>query len=577
MRYLVLLTILTICLTTSAWADNGYPLVGRPVDPQVPAAWDFYRDYAAQTKLMQDLVAAHPDICRLESLGKSWQGREMWLMTITNFSTGEESAKPAFWLDGAIHANEIQASDVALYTIWYLVEGYGQMDYIHELVDNQVFYILPMMSPDSRDIHLHEASNTHGPRTGQRPVDNDRDGLFDEDDDDDIDGDGNIVSMRVKDPNGRYKEDDKYPWLMVRAEADEVGGYTMLGEEGIDNDGDGQVNEDGAGGYDPNRDWGYDWQPGHVQGGAFRYPFSLQENRAVADFAVAHPNIGGAQSFHNAGGMILSGPGAEENTYSREDRQVYDLIGHKGEEMLPGYKYMITWSDLYTVHGGELDWWYNCLGALCYTNEMWTSFNFFRTENDGSWQGSREDQARFNDQLLFGEAFVDWHEVDHPDFGKVEVGGYKKSFGRQPPSFMIEEELHRNMVFALYHASQLPRIRVDSVSVKELASGLTEVTATIVNDRLIPTRMDVSRQQMLVRPDLVSISGGSGMKVLTAMQDDDMFLRRPREQKHDPGTVEVRGVSISAPVYVRWIVRGSGPFTVTADSVKGGQSSASSQ
>src|SRR5690606_28755159 len=223
------------------------------------------------------------------SIGKSWEGREMWLVTITNFSEGDELRKPGFWIDGGIHANETQSSDTVLYSIWYLLEGYSQMERIRELVDEQVFYLVPMMSPDSREIHLSGSADPHSPRTGQRPVDNDRDGLFDEDDEDDLDGDGHLVSMRIKDPNGRYKEHEEYPWLMVRAENDEVGGYTMLGGEGYDNDGDGLVNEDGRGGYDPNRDWGADWQPGHVQWGAFRYPFSLPENRAVADFALTHP------------------------------------------------------------------------------------------------------------------------------------------------------------------------------------------------------------------------------------------------------------------------------------------------
>ena len=36
----------------------------------------------------------------------------------------------------------------------------------------------------------------------------------------------------------------------------------LLGQEGFDNDGDGRVNEDGDGFYDPNRDWAWNWQPG---------------------------------------------------------------------------------------------------------------------------------------------------------------------------------------------------------------------------------------------------------------------------------------------------------------------------
>ena len=85
----------------------------------------------------------------------------------------------------------------------------------------------------------------------------------------------------------------------------------LLGFEGIDNDGDGLVNEDPPGGYDLNRNWPADWQPNYVQNGSRDYPFQLPETRAVANFLLAQPNVAGVQSFHNAGGMILRGPGAE--------------------------------------------------------------------------------------------------------------------------------------------------------------------------------------------------------------------------------------------------------------------------
>src|SRR5207244_4131288 len=87
--------------------------------------------------------------------------------------------------------------------------------------------------------------------------------------------------MRIKDPNGRWKPDPAYPeYLMVQVAPDEKGEYTLLGLEGIDNDGDGQVNEDPVGGYDMNRDWAWDWQPSYIQGGALEYPFSLPKARA---------------------------------------------------------------------------------------------------------------------------------------------------------------------------------------------------------------------------------------------------------------------------------------------------------
>ena len=109
------------------------------------------------------------------------------------------------------------------------------------------------------------------------------------------------------------------PTCSFRRKDDEKGEYTLLGQEGIDNDGDGAVNEDGDGFYDPNRDWGWNWQPDYMQNGAHRYPFSILENRLVADFITAHPNIAGAQSYHNAGGMILRGPGAKDDRFEAAD------------------------------------------------------------------------------------------------------------------------------------------------------------------------------------------------------------------------------------------------------------------
>ena len=93
------------------------------------------------------------------------------------------------------------------------------------------------------------------------PTDNDRDGLFDEDGYDDLNNDKNINQMRRKNPDGKYKEDPTDPRRMIHVEPGEKGEYELLGPEGIDNDGDGLVNEDGPGGYDGNRDWGFNWEP----------------------------------------------------------------------------------------------------------------------------------------------------------------------------------------------------------------------------------------------------------------------------------------------------------------------------
>ena len=493
----------------------------------------------------------------------------MWVITITNFKHGREEEKPGFWIDGGIHANEIQSVEVALYTAWYLLESYGRSSLVTELVDNRVFYILPMLSPDSRDAHMMRPNTTHSPRSGLRPVDDDRDGRFDEDAADDLDGDGHITQMRVRDPNGRHKPHADFPDLIIPAKPDEKGEYTLLGQEGIDNDRDGRVNEDGDGFYDPNRDWPWNWQPDYVQNGSHRYPFSIGENRLMAEFVMAHPNIAGAQTYHNSGGMILRGPGVREDRFEGEDLAVYDEIGRRGEQILPGYKYMNVAEDLYVVYGGEIDWLHQMQGVFTFTNELFTPFNFFRKPSAEGFFGRQEDQKAFEKYVLLGDGAVRWHEVDHPTYGKIEVGGLKKNWVRQPPSFLLEEECHRNMAFTLYHADQLPRVKVQSVEAKSLGAGLSEVTATVTNERLQPTHSAGDVKNKITPPDIASIEG-KDLKVIAGMQSEEKFFERPKEQKSDPAKLKIDSIPGMKAVYIRWIVEGAGPYTVKVKSVKGG-------
>lgn len=564
--------VFALLLASSAFAQPKKPVYqpqGAPADPKVAARWNFFHDYAEATDLLKKLAETFPNQAKLQSLGKTYGDREMWLLTITDFQQGDPDKKPAFWIDGGIHANEIQAVEVPLYTAWYLLEMHDRTEFIQKLLDERVFYIVPMMSPDSRDAHFYEPNTTHSPRSGQRPIDDDKDGLVNEDGPDDLDKDGHITQMRVRDPNGRWKAHPDFPQLMIRTKPGEKGEFRLLGSEGIDNDGDGQVNEDSDGYYDPNRDWPIDWQPSYVQPGAYRYPFSIHENRVVGDFILAHPNIGGAQSYHNAGGMILRGPGRKGHEYDGPDVAVYNTLGKQGEKLLPGYRYMHTGNDLYEVYGGEVDFWHDGRGVFAFTNELFTPFNYFRNSEQHGFFGSDETQQLFNKYMLFDQGMVPWKEVDHPQYGKVEVGGATKNWIRQPPSFLLEEECHRNMAFSLYCADQLARVKVQKVDVKELGGNVFEVTAVIENDRVCPTHNAADLKNKLTAPDLVSLTGDK-VKVLLGLTADEPFFREPKEQKRSPEKLKISNIAGHDVVYVRWLVEGAGPYTVDVKSVKGG-------
>lgn len=547
--------------------DGFFPAIGTPANPEVDARWDHYYNYKGITELTKKLAEAHPDLIKRQSIGQSVEGREIWALTVTNFQNGNPDNKPGMYIDGNIHSNEIQGAEMSLYTAWYLAETFGSIEKITQLLNNKVFYIVPTINPDAREHYMKKPNTAHSPRSGVKPVDDDGDGQYDEDGFDDLDGNGHITLMRRKNNRGNYRVDPQFPNKMNRVAKDEFGNYEILGYEGLDNDGDGKVNEDRVGYYDPNRDWAWNWQPNYIQRGAYKYPFSLPENRAVAEFVKSHPNIAAAQSYHNSGGMILRGPGAREDadTYNEEDVDVYNQLAQKGEKILPGYDYLVVYEDLYTVFGGELDWFYGGRGIFTFSNELWTSFLMFNEENT-----SEEDRYKFNKSLLFGSAFVDWKEYDHPVYGKIEIGGFKKNFGRAHPGFLLEEDAHRNMAFTIYHAYQTPHLVIDEIEEKDLGGGLTQVTAVVTNTRIIPTHASHDLKNDISRPDYISIEGAD---VQAGMIVKNRDRNQTVEQKHSPQQLEVDNIPGMDSVVVRWIINEDDEYTVTVNSAKGGVTS----
>src|SRR3990167_3650832 len=87
--------------------------------------FDTFYKYDALTRLLFDYADAHPGLVGVESIGKSHEGRDIWVATITNSATGAATDKPAFWADGNIHAAELTASTAVLYYLHRLVTGYG--------------------------------------------------------------------------------------------------------------------------------------------------------------------------------------------------------------------------------------------------------------------------------------------------------------------------------------------------------------------------------------------------------------------------------------------------------------------
>ena len=567
-RNTIILGVLSLVLNIAPvqGQEKFFRAIGTPHQPEVQISWNRYNTYEGVVEIMQKIAKAHPDLAKMESIGKSFQGKDIYVLSISDFNTGDPDKKPAMYIDGNIHSNEIQGTEFALYTAWYLTEMFEELDFIKELLEDKTFYINPTINPDARNDYMNNPNTPHSPRSGMIVLDNDGDGKKGEDGFNDLDGNNHITYMIRKSPTGRFIKDPLDDRKLIRVAAEEKGEFEMLGYEGIDTDGDGDVNEDGVGYYDPNRDWGWKWQPDYVQRGAYKYPFSLPENRAVMEFVMKHPNIAGAQSYHNYGGMILRGPGAEEDadTYNPDDVIIYDAIAKKGEEMIPGYKYLVVYKDLYSVFGGELDWFYGGRGIFTYTNELMVSYLYFHEKKD---RGDQEEELKVDRYLTFGDAFVDWKEFDHPQYGKIEIGGFKKNFGRAHPGFLLEQDAHRNMAFTIYHSYHTPKLSISDVKEEEIGGGLKQITATIYNERLMPTHSSQDMKYKIERPDYVTISGAN---VVSGMVVENEDFNKVVEQTENPEKIQVANIPGMKSVKVRWLVSGGRNYQIKVDSAKGG-------
>jgi hypothetical protein len=508
-----------------------------------PISWKRYYAYDEWNQILRDLQKKYAHLADIKSIGRSRQGRDQMLLTITSKATGDPKAKTAMWVDGAIHGNEINGVTCALYTAWYLLTRYDYDPAVHDLVDRLVFYILPGLNVDANDSYARFPNTANNPREPFRPLDDDGDGLYDEDQTEDVDGDGELSAMYVEDPQGAFKlSPDKRLFVEVEDPREEVLRFRLLGPEGFDNDGDLRLNEDDLGGPDPNRTFPYDWS---LANGS-TYPLSEPETRNVFEFWLAHPNIFASFHFHNTGRLLMfSAPPALRTAQTPEQlRAQQEQNARRLEEMRKVNQYaqlfdrtvdrayqgdMAALTEMMTMGaritknyrptisglvGQAQAASYYMLGAYATLIELWGAPNDDADENkDG--RVSNEEFLKWIDVELGGEGWVAPHKLNHPDYGPIWIGGTaKKHVTRTPPARYMEEEALRISQFVLYTASQFPRIEIASIEIKPATENLLWVEATVKNGSVYPTSSDRSVVLRKSVPDRLTISASPNVQVL---------------------------------------------------------------
>lgn len=547
-------------------------------DISVPLRFDRYYDYDQLVEAMQALHQAYPELSSLDLVGYSDEHRAIYALTISNPSTGDHLSKPGVYVDGNIHGNEVQAGEVCLYLANRLLTKYGENEQITSLVDKNSFYIIPSVNVDGRYHFFKDPNTSSSSRSIRRPKDDDRDGLFDEDFYDDLDGDGNICNMRKRDPNGNYKTDPYDPRLMVRVKPGEKGEWIMLGPEGIDNDGDGRINEDAEGYLDPNRNWGYNWAPNYIQRGAGDYPFSGTGLKAIANYLLERPNVIMVWAFHNSGGQYLRGPSTEdEEEFPSGDLRVYDYLGDNSEMITPGYRYLVVWKDLYASYGDFTGFTSNILGSYGFVGELFqSSSETYALNEDLQKPGERSRQQgeddtnhqrlEFNDHIAQGELYKPWTKFMHPVYGEIEIGGWTKMSSRLPHPFMLQDLVHRNASAVIFSAAQTPEVRLELMGKEKIGKDLYQVRIRLVNDHAMPSMTFRAVNKKSQREDVLKVTGAS-VEVVAGGKLLDPYMNQAVYKEHRP-YIQFIQVPGFAKVEYQFLISGKGQVHVEYSSFK---------
>ena len=306
-----------------------------------------YFTYSEMTDLFHNLKENHSDIMSLTSIGRTYEGRDIWMVKLSD-NVDEDENEPGVLLMGAHHGNEKPSFEVLIFFIQHMVENYGK-----ENIDND------------KDGQINE-DQIDG-------LDNDDDGLFDEDPSEDrvsnVIDDTQIFLIPMVNPDGVEANSRKNC-------APNYGSF-------------GLSKRITSYGVNLNRNYGYDWYLYSVFPMKYHFlinaidfsfnyrgsnPFSENETRSVKNFVMSH-NISISLSYHSYSEVIFypwmhtSKPAPDEY-----------LFVSIGENMSEINKYRLITGGNYIIprYGGTLgtseNWLYGKRRILSFTMELCKEF-----------------------------------------------------------------------------------------------------------------------------------------------------------------------------------------------------------
>jgi hypothetical protein len=547
-------------------------------------------DYDRLTGQLRQWAEAYPTLCRLQSLAKTPEGRDVWLLAV---GVEPDRARPAVWVNGNLHAAELAGSSVALAIAEDVLrlhtepEAFDLSAPLMERLRDVLFYVVPRISPDGAECVL---------RTGRSLRSVPRDRRAERGTPrwvpSDLDGDGRVLAMRVTDPGGELVEARAFPGLLVERTIDDEGPFFKLYPEGTIEHWDGKRVPSpfflGDNPIDLNRNFPYEWAPGHVQVGAGPFATSEPESRGVVEFASAHPNIYAWLDLHTFGGVLIRPLGAApDSKMDQEDLAIFRQVESWMSEMT-GYPTVSGYDEfLYEpekpLKGDLTEYAYHQRGAIAYVVELWDLFKRLGMQRPKKFvdfynQVSREDIVKlawWDKDENEGRCFPKWQPYDHPQLGPVEIGGVDPRVGIwNPPLHELGIVCTTQANVFLRVAAMVPRVKVAHVARHHMPGGITRVDVRVTNDGYLGTYGLPSAKKLDFNEPLYAkakadgcelVEPGAAYQVLGHLDGWGHGLHTGQNLPAYPGT---RGNTNSA--WATYLVRGTGALELQIGSCRTG-------
>ena len=367
------------------------------------------------------------------------------------------------------------------------------------LLESRTVYVLPRLTPDGVEATLAQgrfirsvprpfAPGARDPGAHAR----------------DLDGDGRSVFMRLRDPNGPFKEYPADRRLLVPRAPDETTGefWRVLPEGDIEA-------YDGATIADPPADEPMDLGsnfPADLRESprgrtAGPYPTSEPEVAAYVAAIAARPNIVAHVTCHTFGGLVLTPPVNLAEHLPDSDRRIYQTLAGKAAE-LTGYRAM-SYLELRSKENesylpSAFGWLYDQRGILSFITEFWDPLRAAGISLAGTtasaWLWGFHPVAdevallRWSDTELHGEGFVPWRKFQHPQLGEVEIGGFDLvRFWYNIPFDRLEKEVAPHSDWLVYLGLTTPRLAIRDLSAEAIGADLWRVRLVVENRGFLPT------------------------------------------------------------------------------------------